>query len=428
MTLERTLPAVALGMLAATLSPGTATAGEENPLMDRIEHVLQESRERLIGIRRDLHEHPEPSGQEERTARIVAEELRGLGLEVETGVGGFGVVGTLRGASPGPVVAYRSDMDAVRTEARDPVPFRSVVPGVYHVCGHDVHVAVALGVARALAAVRDELPGTVRFLFQPSEENAQGARAMIEDGALRDPQPEAIYAVHCAPVPVGNIASIDGLALPAMDLVTVAISGSGDLEGRAASCADVIARASTIGPPGAGPERNPEGEASAPEAPAGGFIYAGVFRSQRTADDAWTVQAIVRVPDGESRERARGRIDQGVEALDGGGLDMEVTYTAEVIPPVVNDSELVGRANPVIASVLGPQALTIVDEPTPFFSEDFARFQQKTPGALFFLGISNPERGIVGLPHSPDFAADEDAILVGARAMAAVLLDRLAGP
>ena len=128
-------------------------------------------------------------------------------------------MGILRGGQPGPVVAYRADMDAVRDNSPDPVPFRSELPGVRHICGHDIHTTVALGVAVALSAVRDELPGTVKFVFQPAEENIQGAKAMIEDGVLEDPAPSAIFAVHTAPLEVGQIGSVEGLGLPGLDII-----------------------------------------------------------------------------------------------------------------------------------------------------------------------------------------------------------------
>ena len=192
---------VVLGVgIASALAGAEAAAGQEAD--GRLAHMttaLEEAREDLIEVRRDIHRHPEASGQEERTAALVADRLRALGLEVETGVGGHGVVGVLRGGQPGPVVAYRADMDAVRDNSPDPVPFRSELPGVRHICGHDIHTTVALGVAVALSAVRDELPGTVKFVFQPAEENIQGAKAMIEDGVLEDPAPSAIFAVHTAP-------------------------------------------------------------------------------------------------------------------------------------------------------------------------------------------------------------------------------------
>ena len=155
------------------------------------------------------------SGRESRTAGIVAARLKALGLEVRTGVGGHGVVGILTGGRPGPLVAYRADMDAVTSTAVDPAPFASEVPGVRHICGHDVHVAIGLGLASALASVRQELPGRVMFIFQPSEERADGARAMINDGLFTGSgdKPVAIFGLHAAPLEVGQLMSKAGLMM-----------------------------------------------------------------------------------------------------------------------------------------------------------------------------------------------------------------------
>ena len=164
----------------------------------------------LVDIRRDLHRHPELSGEEVRTAGIVAARLKALGLEVQTGVGGHGVVGILRGGRPGPLVAYRADMDAVRSNEPDPVEFRSVVPGIRHICGHDLHVTIGLGLASALASVRRDLPGRVMFVFQPAEERAAGARAMLDAGLFAKELPVAIFGLHSAPIEVGRVMSKAG--------------------------------------------------------------------------------------------------------------------------------------------------------------------------------------------------------------------------
>jgi amidohydrolase len=187
--------------VGSAASAGAATLQTETR-MGQLEATLETARETLIEIRRDIHRHPEVSGEEERTAGIVAEYLQGLDLEVTTGVGGHGVVGVLRGGRPGLVVSYRADMDAVYDDSHDPVSFRSETAGVRHICGHDIHTTVGLGVARALASIRDDLPGTVKFIFQPAEENLQGAAAMIDDGVLENPAPRAIFAVHSAPFEV----------------------------------------------------------------------------------------------------------------------------------------------------------------------------------------------------------------------------------
>ncbi len=388
---------------------GPAAHAQDQTLIDRIDHRLESVRADLIELRRDIHRHPELSGQEERTAGIVAARLSSLGLEVQTGIGGHGVVGILRGREPGPVVAYRADMDAVQSSAPDPVPFASETPGVRHICGHDIHTTVALGIAEALAAIRDELPGTVKFIFQPAEENVQGAAAMIEEGVLEDPAPEAIFAVHSAPLEVGQIGSVEGLALPGLDRVIVTLRGEGDLSDAARSYAGAISAVST----------------SRDVAPSD-FIAAMVSRPRPGRESGeWVIAGLVRAASAEARARARSGIDERLAALRHEAISYEFSYQEQTLPDMVNDPQLVRSTLETLRSVLQPEGLLEVNQVTPYFSEDFAHYQQHIPGAMYWLGVSNSELGYVGMPHSPDFVADEESIIVGARAMAALLLDFL---
>lgn len=179
----------------------------------RIAAHLDATAAEWVAVRRDLHQHPELSGQEVRTSKVVADRLRKLGLDVRTGIGGHGVVGVLTGGRPGPLVAYRADMDAVRSTAPDPVAFPSVEPGIRHICGHDVHVTIGLALASALAQVKADLPGRVMFVFQPSEENATGARAMLNAGLFAAGKPDAIFGLHSAPFDAGLLSSKPGLMM-----------------------------------------------------------------------------------------------------------------------------------------------------------------------------------------------------------------------
>ena len=188
----------------------TAATGQSASVHERITTHVKANAPEWIELRRDLHRHPELSGQEQRTAGIVAARLKSLGLAVQTGVGGPGVVGVLTGGRPGPLVAYRADMDAVRSTLPDPAAFPSTVPGVRHICGHDVHVAVGLGLASALASIRRDLPGRVMFIFQPAEERATGARAMLDAGLFAKERPVAIFGVHASPLEVGTFTSKAG--------------------------------------------------------------------------------------------------------------------------------------------------------------------------------------------------------------------------
>jgi metal-dependent amidase/aminoacylase/carboxypeptidase family protein len=204
----------ALIALASVLTLTAFPGGDQRPgVHKRIAAHLDATTAEWVAVRRDLHQHPELSGQEVRTAKVVADRLRTLGLEVRTGIGGHGVVGILTGGRPGPLVAYRADMDTVRSAAPDPVAFPSLDPGIRHICGHDVHVTIGLALASALAQVKADLPGRVMFIFQPAEERATGARAMLNDGLFAAGKPDAIFGLHSAPFDAGLVSSKAGLMM-----------------------------------------------------------------------------------------------------------------------------------------------------------------------------------------------------------------------
>jgi metal-dependent amidase/aminoacylase/carboxypeptidase family protein len=204
----------ALIALASVLTLTAFPGGDQRSgVHKRIAAHLDATTAEWVAVRRDLHQHPELSGQEVRTAKVVADRLRTLGLEVRTGIGGHGVVGILTGGRPGPLVAYRADMDAVRSAAPDPVAFPSLDPGIRHICGHDVHVTIGLALASALAQVKADLPGRVMFIFQPAEERATGARAMLNDGLFAAGKPDAIFGLHSAPFDAGLVSSKAGLMM-----------------------------------------------------------------------------------------------------------------------------------------------------------------------------------------------------------------------
>lgn len=418
--------------LALALLLATAAAGCERPpreparadLLERMSARAEALRDDLIGVRRDLHMHPELSGQEERTAGVVAARLRGLGLEVETGVGGHGVVAVLRGGREGPVVAYRADMDAVASEVVGDPPYRSQVEGVKHVCGHDVHVAVGLGVAEAMAAVRDDLPGTVKFLFQPAEEEAAGALAMIGDGVLEDPAPQAIFAVHTAPFEVGTVGAGPGVGLSGLEQFEIRLAGEGDLDALAAEALEALRPVSTVPSPSddflAAFTAMMEA-LTVEDGPLAEFVYSQQWLDGSASEPGQrVVRGFVRASGAEAYERARREIRQAAEAVGG-----ELIFSDQRLPDMHSDPELVAAAIPAIEAVIGEGRFTRIHASAPYFGEDFAFFQQQIPGAMFFLGAANAEKGITARNHFPDYDVDEEAVLVGVEAMASVLLDYL---
>ncbi|HEX6886397.1 MAG TPA: amidohydrolase [Planctomycetota bacterium] len=392
--------------------------GAQAPAGDGLERTIvariEARRAELIELRRDLHRHPELSGEEVRTAQVVAERMTALGFEVRTGVGGHGVVARLAGGRPGPVVAFRADMDAVRSQDPDPVEFRSVVPGVRHICGHDLHTTIGVALAEGFAAARAELPGTLLLLFQPAEEIGRGAQAMLADGALDGAAPAAVFALHAAPLEVGTLATAEGVLMAGRDRIAVEVRGP-----EAEELAQALAA-----------ELRPLGTLSQAQA-FGSVALEEVFldlRAERVAAEHWRVLAQA----SSGSRAARAEVRQAVEALvaDLGrpGTTLALDYTPRFLPGVENDPARVQAAVARLRAELGDERVQLLTEVVPVFSEDFGWFLDRAPGAMLFLGVANAARGLGGMPHSPDFVADEEALLAGARAMTWVLLDALGTP
>ena len=405
-------------MILYTLLTLAASNHAADSILARAERQLRAQESRLIAFRRDIHQNPEISLQEERTAGKVAERLRELGLEVRTGVGGHGVVAFIRGARPGPMVAYRADMDAVPSDAPDPVEFKSLKPGVRHICGHDVHTTIGVAIAEGLAAQRSDLAGSIMLIFQPAEERVLGAKAMLADGLFAKEKPVAIYGVHTAPLNVGQLGTRPGPMMAAIDGLAITVSGSGNTGAVADSIVRKINALSTI---------------TVQDALRGG----GLVRDMPM--DAMMAQSIARAGDGGGRSimgqvssasaEARAVARQKVEAIVAGArssdVDVKLRFEERTASGVINDAALVERSNAVIRAALGGEAVVTVPVAPPVFSEDYGFFTEQEPGVFWFLGVSNPAKGTVGMPHSPGYVADEGAILVAARAMTAVMLERL---
>src|SRR5204862_3173344 len=229
--------AIALGVLMSTAA-ATPSLGQR--MDQRIDDAAARVEQKVIACRRDIHEHPELGNREMRTAKLIADRLRELGIEVKENVAHTGVVGLLRGGKPGRVVGLRADMDALPVTEQVDLPFASKVRttyngqevGVMHACGHDAHVAILLGVAEVLSGIRDQLSGTVKFLFQPAEEGAPsgeegGAELMVKEGAFENPKPDAVFGLHVLGMAgtVGQIAYRPGGTLASADLLRITIKG-----------------------------------------------------------------------------------------------------------------------------------------------------------------------------------------------------------
>lgn len=417
-------------IIAASLTSHQAQAAEPDVHVTVTQHsalILDE----LVRIRRDLHRHPELAGQEQRTSAIVEAYLGALGLEVRTHVGGYGVVGILQGAQAGKAIAWRADMDAVRTDAPDSVPFESTTPGVRHVCGHDVHTVIGLGIANTLAHQVEHLSGTVYFLFQPAEETLEGAQAMIADGLFEAIEPDELYGLHVAPMDVGVVSAKPGLMFSHSHRLRLQFGKTDDLEGLA-SAVDAVITSQAFSRPGTEPWNleklvDPElGIAHSQTLYQNYLIISESLKWTETGDGVILETGFVTSEEAELTQlpvRIKARIAETPYA------DRLLSVTTNAVSAAVfNDARLTAQALASIRDRQGEAAVERIHGVIPFFNDDFAYFQQRVPGVYFFLGGSNPEQGIMAMPHAPDFAIDERSIEVGVGYFSSLILDRLGRP
>lgn len=371
-------------------------------MIEQLYNRYEQLQEEMVAIRRDLHMNPELSHHEERTPAFVAEYLRGLGIDVRTGVGSRGIVGTLKGGKPGRTIALRADFDALPIQDEKDVPYKSTVPGVMHACGHDLHTATLLGVAKVLSEVRDDIPGTVVFIHQHAEEiTPGGAAAMIEDGCL-DGVDTIIGAHVMSHEPVGGVYTVEGYSSSAQDDFEITIYGKG---GHAAS------PHTTVDPLVTGSQLvvNLQQIISRRVNPMHSAVLTiGSFQSGETTNvipDKAVLKGTVRTYAPEARDL----IEEAMERLtrttcEGNGAGYGFKYVRDC-PSIYNDPDATARVAKVAASIFGEDR---VHEGEPMSgSEDFAYYTQHVKGTYFTAGGGNPEIGAEYPHHHPKFDVDE---------------------
>lgn len=420
------LPALLFGLVAEP-------AAAQSPLHDRIDAAVRQVNDRVVDWRRDIHEHPELGNREFRTAKLVADHLESLGLEVQTGVAHTGVVGILRGGRPGPMVGLRADMDALPVTELVDLPFASRVRteyngqevGVMHACGHDNHVAILMGVAEVLAGVREELPGSVMFIFQPAEEGAPageegGARLMLQEGLFATEKPDAVFGLHVNTMPVGSLGYRAGGMMAASDTWRMVVRGTQTHGAYPWRGVDPIVTASQIV---VGLQTIVSRQMELTHAPA--VVTVGQFMGgirQNIIPDSVVLVGTIRTLDPEMRtdvhERVR-RTAEHIAASQGATVDVSISLG---YPVLVNDAELTEWAIPTLQRVAAAGATEV---PAVLGAEDFAYYAEQTPGFFFRLGIvpEGQDPAEAATNHSPHFFADEGALPVGVRAMAHLALD-----
>lgn len=377
----------------------------------------------LIAWRRDLHQHPELGFEVRRTAGIVAQTLGRLGYEVRTGVGQTGVVALLHGGRPGPTVMLRADMDALPIQEINDAPYASQVAGMMHACGHDGHVAIGLGTAKLLAEHAAELPGRVLFVFQPAEEGQGGAAAMIADGALADPVPDAAFGLHLwNTMPMGRVVAQAGPLMAAADILRITVRGRGghgalphETVDAVAVTGQVLSALQTI------VSRNVDPQETAVLTI--GMVQGGTAFNiiAETVEMQGTIRTFSPIVRETVLTRLRVLLD-GVTAGLGATYELEVQ---EMTSAVFNDPAMTEIARAAALQVVGSTA--VAWHPPLMVSEDFSEFAKRVPACFMLIGSGNAELGLNAPHHNPHFDFDERVLPVGVALLTTAAMRFLAG-
>jgi amidohydrolase len=407
-------------------------------LAQLIDEAARALEPQVIAWRRDLHEHPELGNREVRTAGIVAEHLHRLGLdEIRTGVAHTGVVGLLKGALPGPVVALRADMDALPVAEQVDVPFASKARaqwngeevGVMHACGHDCHVAILMGVAQILAGLRAQLRGSVKFIFQPAEEMPPkgedgGARMMIAEGALERPLPGAIFGLHVTSrLNAGTLGYRSGPTMASSDRFSITVQGR-QTHGAApwlgvdpiVTSAQIVLGLQTVVSRGLDIAREPA------------VVTVGMIRGgvrENIIPDEVHMGGTIRSFDEGMRDDIHERVTTMAEAIARGSRATCSVCIEKNYPVTVNDPVLTEAMVPTLQRVAGAAQVEVIPKVTG--AEDFSFFQKLIPGLFYFVGVTpaGNDPALAAPNHSPRFYVDESGLLLGVRSLAQVACDWL---
>jgi amidohydrolase len=390
--------------------------------LEEIVKLSEELEEKVVKFRRDFHAHPELSWKEERTSKVIEQVLKELGFKnVRRGFDGTGsgVIGDIAGRKEVPMIALRADIDALPIEEEADVPWKSTNKGVMHACGHDAHAAILLGVAHMLASLKDKLPCKVRLIFQPAEESGvrSGARQLIEEGALDGV--EAIWGLHVwSSLPAGKIGYRSGPTMASADIWEVEIKGKGGHGSRPHEAIDpTIAAASIVLSVQTIISRELDPQETA-------VLSIGRLESGSAPNvipEKALIQGNMRTTNSIVRDELPGRIERIAEGI-GRALRCEVKMNfIPVYPVTVNDPDMVETLKKTASAMFGDQSL--IEMPIVMGSEDFSFYQQKVPGAIFFLGMGDPQKGTDAEHHNPTFKTNDEVLKKGVALLTALVME-----
>lgn len=422
-------------ILISFLSFSAIAGGPTDPIKTEMDKRAKEVEQKVVRWRRDFHENPELGNREFRTAEKIAAHLKSLGLDVKTGVAKTGVVALLKGGKPGPVIALRADMDGLPVTERVDIPFASKVTteyngqktGVMHACGHDGHVAILMGVAEILASVKKDLPGTIKFIFQPAEEGAPkgeegGAALMVKEGVLENPKVNVIFGLHLnAQTPIGQIKYRPGGTMAAVDFFSVKVRGK---QSHGAypwlsvdpivTAAQIVNNIQTI------VSRKVELTNGAAVVTVGA-IHGGI--RQNIIPEEVDMIGTIRYLDSPAQQVIHDNLKQIAEKTaesQGAKADVKIDV---MYPVTYNDPALTDQMVPSLEEVAGKENVLLT--PAVTGAEDFSFFQQKVPGLFFFLGGAPKNKAVreTAPHHTPDFYIDEGGFELGLRSFCHLVVD-----
>ena len=409
-------------------------------LEGKLDRNLDSLMKKVVAWRHDLHQFPELSNREFRTAEKVTKHLQNLGLEVTTGIAHTGVVAILEGGKPGPLVALRADMDGLPVVEMTGLPFASKERddyngqevGVMHACGHDAHVAILMGVAEFLVSVRDDLSGSVMFIFQPAEEGPPvgeegGAQLMLKEGIWKDKKPEVIFGLHVTNAPHGLIAYREGASMAAADPWKIIIKGRQAHGSRPWDSIDPIMVAFQMG-------NNLQTIVSrkldlreSPAVISVGSIHGGI--RSNIIPDVVEMEGTIRTFDSGIRDKIffeMRNIAESTAKMAGATVEVFLPY-GQSYPVTYNDEDLTKRVLPSLRKIVGEEMVYRSERTTG--AEDFSFFSQEVPGFYFFLGVNKPDADPLTTPgnHSPFFYVDDGALPIGVKALSHLTIEYLNG-
>jgi amidohydrolase len=424
-------------LLSVLIGLSFSASAQNDALKNKASQSANQLESKVIAWRRDFHEHPELGNNEFRTSEIVAKHLKTLGLEVKTGVAKTGVVGILKGGKPGPVVALRADMDALPVTERTPVPFASKVKstyndqpvGVMHACGHDAHTAMLMGVAEILSSMKNDLKGTVKFIFQPAEEGPPfgeegGAELMVKEGVLENPKVDVIFGLHIwAQTEVGKLTYRPGGTMAAVNDMQIIVKGR-QAHGAAPwqSVDPVVTAAQIINNLQTVMSRNVDITQNA------GIVTVGMIKGGNRSNIIpeqvellGTIRALSNEDEKLIIDRVRTIATKTAES-NGAVAEVKIPFSHHY-PVTYNDPALTAKMLPTLQNTAGTNNVFLA--PATTGAEDFSFYQEKIPGLFFFLGglPIGKDKKEAASHHTPDFFIDESSFKLGIKSLCDLTLD-----